>query len=525
MKNQYNINRNREPLTPEDVQKGQDFDAFMKAYAARPKPFYKTTTFYASVAAVGVVIGVGSFLLFSGNDKPEASQAFVQAPLAGIDVKDTSYTVDAAGGGDFLYGTGSLIRVPEGAFLDSAGNTVKGKVELHYREFHDPASIFLAGIPMTYDSSGQRYHFESAGMFEITATLNGKPLRINPDQPLKVALASNTNEDKFNVYYLDTASRNWKFISKDKAMLVAFEKDTNANQQTATGPEPLAPVLPKKADKNRQSFVIRFEPKEFPELSIYKGVRFEVDENKTPYNKDDKRVQWEDVQISRNSDRQTYRVTFTKGDRSAEYQTGIVVDEKDYASAKGTYDKLYAEYQKVLEKKQHDVRNAAAALESRLMNADARRIFVNDSVLRQALAIRRSIVGNSQENMVMREFVLRDFGIWNSDCPESLPKGAEIFVKLIDSRNKKPLEVEKVFLVEKGRNAIFTYYSSALTNFKFNPDAENMLWAVTADGKLAVVGAEAFENIDTGKKEVSLTMEIQPGNLVNAAQARSVLGI
>lgn len=524
MENKYNINRNREPLTPEDVQKGQDFDAFMKAYAARPKPFYKTTTFYASVAALGVVIGVGSFLLFSGNESPKTETAFVQAPLAGINVGDTAYTFDAANGGDFLYNTGSLIRVPEGAFLDSAGNVVKGNVELHYREFHDPASIFLAGIPMTYDSAGQRYHFESAGMFEITATLNGKPLKANPAQPLKVALASNTNEDKFNVYYLDTVQKNWDFIAKDKAMLVAFEKDTAKTQNTAATASVTVPVMPKKADPKRPSFAIKFEPKDFPELAIYKGVRFEVDEAKTPYNADDKKVQWEDVQISR-AEKQAYKVTFTKGDRTAEYITGIVVSEKDFGAAQKTYEQRYAEYKAALDKRQHDDQKKVADFESRLMNADARRIFVNDSVLRRALALRRANVGSDKENMVMREFVIQDFGIWNSDCPASLPEGAQMFVKLIDSRTKKPIELSHVFLVEKGRNAIFTYYSNDLATFKFNPAAENMLWAVTNDGKLAIVSTDAFTGIDTKKKEVELTMEVQSGNLASAAEAKLALGI
>ena len=528
MENKYNINRNRKPLTPEDVQQGQDFDAFMKAYSARPKPFYKTTTFYASVAAVGVVIAIGSYVLLSGPETPKENTAFVQAPLSGINVNDTAYTVDAASGGDFFYNTGSLIRVPEGAFLDSAGNTVKGNIELHYREFHDPASIFLAGIPMTYDSAGQRFHFESAGMFEITASLNGKPLKVNPDSPLKVALASNTNEDKFNVYYLDTIKKNWDFISKDKATLVAFEKDT-ANQNTASvnpnaGSAPVVPVMPKKMDNKKKNFTIRFEPNDFPELSVYKGVRFEVDEKKTPYNPEDKKVEWEDVQISR-GEKQSYIVTFSKGEKTAEYVTAIVVDEKDYGSAKKTYDERFAAYQAALKKRQHDDQVKSDGFFSRLMNADARRIFVNDSVLRRALALRRANVGNAKEDMVMREFVVRDFGIWNSDCPSSLPQGAEMLVKLLDSRTKKTIDVSHVFLVEKGRNAIFTYYNNDLAAFRFNPEAENLLWAVTSDGKLAVVSAATFENIDTGKKEVELTMEVQPANLASAAEARTVLGI
>lgn len=528
MENKYNINRNREPLTPEDIAKGQNFDSFMKAYGARPKPFFRSSTFYLSVAAAGIVIGVGAYLLSTGTPSQQpAQQSFVQPPLANIDVKDTAFTVSGAQGGDFLYATGSLIRVPEGAFLDSAGNVVTGNVELHYREFHDPASIFLAGIPMTYDSAGSRYHFESAGMLEITATLNGKPLKVNPAQPIKVAMASATKEDKFNIYYLDTLKKNWQFIAKDKAALVAFVADT-ANVQPKTNASNLQPpVMPVKADKNVPSFAIAFDPNEFPELNAYKGVRFQVDEKQTPYDRNDKKVQWEDAQIKRNKDNRTYTVTFTKGDRQAVYVTTAVVDEVNYPAAKKTYEQRFAEYQASLlqrkekEKKEHD------ALESRLMNADARRIFVNDSLMNRAMAL--SALASKQmekEDMVMREFIIRDFGTWNSDCPSSLPEGAQLNVQLLDSRTKKPLGASHVFLVEKGRNAIFTYYSNALTEFRFNPSAENMLWTVTPDGKLAVLDTDAFSSIDPNKKGVvTLTMQVKDEPLATAEQARAALGI
>ncbi|HLG03773.1 MAG TPA: hypothetical protein VI731_09280, partial [Bacteroidia bacterium] len=115
--------------------------------------------------------------------------------------------------------------------------------------------------------------------------------------------------------------------------------------------------------------------------------------------------------------------------------------------------------------------------------------------------------------------------IWNSDCPSSLPEGAEMFVKLIDSRSKKEMTVAHAYLVEKGRNAIFTYYNNDLAAFKFNPASENVLWVVTADGRLAVFDAENFSRLDPAKKKADLVMEVQEGKLESAEQARSVLGI
>ena len=526
----YKINRNRKPLTDDDVQKGQNFDAFMKAYSAGRKPFYKKTSFIVTAITLGVVLSVGTYMLVNGDEKnTSAPTAFVNAPLENLDIPDTTYRIDAANGVVLQYNTGSVIRVPEGAFLDSVGNVVKGNVEIHYREFHDPAEIFLAGIPMTYDSAGQKFHFESAGMLEITAWQNGKMLKANPSSPIKVDMASDNDAGKFNVYYLDTVKKNWNFIAKDKALIVGFVPDS---MKTDTLPVIFSanskPIAPRKADKAKNSFVINYEPAEFPELNSYKGVRFEVDEVKTPYNKEDKKVKWEDVQILRNKDGATYTVTFTKDDLSRTYITYAVVDEKNYAEAKKLYDQRYAAYQNDLKKKQDAVRSEENKFESRLMTADAHRIFVNDTVMAWSLAkARQSNLNGDKEDMVMREFQIQNFGIWNSDCPASLPQGEQQYVKLFDSRTNKPMTVAHLYLVEKGRNAIYTFYESDLVRFQFNADAENLVWAVSPDGKLAKASGDDLKGmkykIVDGVKQYSLTMQVESEKLTSVMQAKAAL--
>jgi hypothetical protein len=255
-------------------------------------------------------------------------------------------------------------------------------------------------------------------------------------------------------------------------------------------------------------------------------MRFEVDEQKTPYNSEDKKIQWEDARIVRNSDKSTYTVTFTKGDLNRSYVTYIVVDEINYAAAKKTYDERYAAYEVALKKRNDAAQQQQKDKEGRLLNADAHRIFVNDTLAAHAMKLQAAAFAQSEkEDMVMREFVIRDFGTWNSDCPSSLPEGAEMFVKLIDSKTKKELKISHAYLVEKGRNAIFTYYSRDLAQFRFNPSSENLLWAVTSDGKLAVFSAEAFSNLDPDKKTAELAMIVSTEPIKSAQQATAALGI
>jgi hypothetical protein len=521
MKN-YDINRNRKPLSEEEIAQGQNFQSFMNAYAARPKPFYKTTTFYLSAAAFGVLLAVGGYYWSTSSDSPSAKTAFVQAPIPTLNPNDTVYAVDARQEGVYYFETGTQLTVPAGAFLDSAGSAVAGAVELRYREFHDPAAIFLAGIPMTYDSAGTTYHFESAGMFELTAYQNGKPLRANPNAPIKIALASNSQEDKFNVYYLDTTQRNWKYNSRDKAVLIAMQSDSSVAIDSSLS---VAPIAPRQADKKKPSFSIAFDPVEFPELTVYKGVRFEVDETKTPYNRADKNIDWEDVSIERNTDGKTFSVTFSKADLKRTYVTYAVVDAGNWSNAQKTFGERFAAW-----KKKRDDKNALANEQQKqrerdLASDDERRIFKNREALQRSLTLRRANVGNDQENMVMREFVVNEFGIWNSDCKSSLPEGQELFVKLLDSRSKKPIETTHVFLVEKGRNAIFTYSTSDLRTFRFNPKSENLIWAVTADGKIAVAHAEALQRIAPDAKEAEITLDVATTTATTGAQAFAQLGL
>lgn len=525
----YNINRNQEPLSDADIAKGQDFDAFMNAYAAKQPSFFKTTKFYAIAAVTGILLIGGTYMLMNSNGTAtESNPAFIQPLFAGAESPDTSFTVDAAQGGMYFNSNGSIIRVPGSAFLDSAGNPVSGTVELRYKEFHDPAKIFMAGIPMTYDSAGTQYNFESAGMIDISAWQNGKPLRVNPDSMIHVAIVSNSDEERFNTYYLDTAAKKWEYVNDAKAVVFNPPSNDSANKATVVTSITDPPVAPKIAEKGKPSFAIAFDPAEFPELVTYKGVRFEVDENQTPYNKEDKKVQWEDVVIKRVKNKDHFKVTFTAGSREAVYITQPVVDEKDFAAAKKSWEERYAAYEQGVKQREANEKAQAAAMQKLMEDQDRHRIWVNDTLAERARQMR--VAANmqyTQESMVMREFIISDFGMWNSDCPMSLPQGMQIFAKT-DRGDGKPLDAGKVFLVQKNINALYQYYS--LNAFQFDTLAQNMLWAVTKDGRLAVCNTDDFnaaiEKMKAGKAtEAVFKFEVSSTPVKNGIEARNMLGI
>ncbi|MEW6467362.1 MAG: hypothetical protein AB1458_00470 [Bacteroidota bacterium] len=134
---------------------------------------------------------------------------YVQPPFKGIDVPKSYYAVNAAAGGIFKTASGSAVSIPPMAFVDAAGKPVFGKVSVSYREFRDVADLIACGIPMTYDSGGTVNHFESAGMFELLASQNGKEVFLSKDKKIGIDYASSSASADFNFYSFDDTQGNW----------------------------------------------------------------------------------------------------------------------------------------------------------------------------------------------------------------------------------------------------------------------------------------------------------------------------
>ncbi|HEU4718219.1 MAG TPA: hypothetical protein VFU15_10310 [Bacteroidia bacterium] len=514
----YTIKRNREPLTPEDVRKGKDFGSFMNAYAVRKKPFYTKNWFLSSLSVAALAAGIITMNIKNAEQPVFPLQsAFISPPLNGIDIADTVFTVKPGQGGNFFSDNGSFITVPANAFLDSAGKTVDGNVELHYRELPDPASAFLAGIPMTYDSAGARYHFRWNGMMEIYAFCNGKPLKADPQHPVLVSLPAEKEQMQYGTYYLDTIQKAWTYKGRNDWNFAALVSDTSGAAglpvKQDAGNDQLLP--PRKANRSRHSFAIKFDPQEFPELAIYKGVRFEVDETKTPYRGSDAKVKWEDAVVTKNRNADTYTITFTRGVLEKSYVAYPVVGETDYAAAKKLYEEKYSEYLQ-------GTRNGAVPHFA--LSPGARAVFTSDSCFAQALALHNAHSGTNEHAMYMRAFTVSDFGIWMAGVPQNLPQGATTSLSLKDGRTKKELVTNRVYLVEKGTNALFTYDAAGLADFTYDPAQENSIWAVTADGKPAVFYPGDFKTLGTSEKKTGITMRVPAQKISNAAQAMTVLG-
>lgn len=555
MKN-FRINKNRPPLSDADLTSGKDFGQLMKTYSAMKTPFYKTAKFWFGGTAA-LVTAVAAVLLLSkvtnNNDGKQPVTAsvtnFINPPIAAANISSAMYLIEAGKDSVLSYVSGSQIMVPANAFLDENGQVVSGQVELSYREFHNSADVFLAGIPMTYDSAGETFHFETAGMMEIAAKQNGKNLRTNPNAIIQVKMVSAKQDDRFNTYFLDTTNKRWEYLSQGNyvkqqqqpAPKTPLAKSNNKGKQQLTGDEALKqqseeyrklcdavtqvetekPVAPKKLEKKKSRFSIKVDEKEFPELAAYNNLKFEV-VNEAEYDSKKADVLWEDVQLKRIDASQNYEIMFSKGNTHYSVTATPAMEEKDYEAAKKVFDQKYKEYEVKLAERKAEQEKLKEELIARSKAIEEK---IQKEIEAQQQRIKDYEAALQQSSLFYRMFSVQNFGTWNCDQPQRLPTGASVVASFVDRNTGKQLDLQTAYLVEPGRDIMFSYYPGNFNTFRFNPTAENLVWGVTSNQKICVMKREEFRSAAKKDGKATFAMEVLDKKFSNTDEVKDYLGI
>ncbi len=542
------ININRPEISSAEIAKRKNFDSVLKQ--AKPmgaKPMIKKFWFLSSVVAVTIAV-ITTVVLVNQNKTTENNQPLVankisnsdslalqvfykeqeakpciNPPLEGLNVDYTSYKVIAEKGATLDFKTGSKITIPKNAFTDEKGNVLKGEIELRYREFHDAADFFVSGVPMTYDSAGVRYQFESAGMMEILAYQNGKKVNVAPKKEIAIEMASNASDTRFNLYKLDTMANNWSCLGKDKVVVksegtkeaatnttpVDVEKIQKAPEYVAletkkveikkekeiqmaalpkSAPEPIKPTQVK---KGKYTFNLEVDANEFPELSVYKGLLFEVgDENKN-FNKSMYEITWDEATIKEGSKNgEKYNLTLKKGLKKYDLVVYPVFEGKNYETAMKTFQEKFTKYKKTLDVRIAEEKRVEEVYQAKITEWQRKQAELVRAYEQKQVEAYKQMETNQK---VMRMFTVSSFGVYNSDCAQKYPKGILCTASLKNDL-KKDLVCYEVYLVDKERNALFTYSRNPVINFSFNPNSKNMLWTVE-NGVLYWLKPEQFSSM------------------------------
>ncbi len=443
----------------------------------------------------------------------------------------TIYKVIAEKGASLDFKTGSKINVPKNAFVDKAGKVLKGEIELRYREFHDAFDFFVSGIPMTYDSAGVRYQFESAGMMEMLAYQNGEPVNVAPDKSINVSLASDYPATDYNLYKLDTLQNNWSCLGKDKVV-------TQSTQGTKAVPTPntaqvkkteeyqtienkivevqkekevklselskntMIPKKPEQVKKERYSFDLDVDAKEYPELALYKGVLFEVGAENKNFTSDMYNITWEEAIIKEGPKKgDNYLLTLKKAKTKYDIVVYPVFEGKNYDVAMKDYQDKFAKYNVTLEKRKVEEKKIEEAYQAQIASLKKQQEDLERKWAEQQ-ANQFKLMSNQEK--VQRMFALNSFGIFNCDRPSAYPKGA-VCTASLNNEQKTKLICYEVFLVDREKNALFTYAKNPVVNFAFNPQSKNLLFT-SENGILYYLKPEQFNEIKEGGALCDLKM-------------------
>lgn len=496
------------------------------AKAIRQRLVIKRWVTWGSLAAaciIGILIYNNRPSSTAINNLPSSpaemvKQLFINPPLPVANVPYHRYQFEAERGDTIVYPSGSVICFPASSLVDKAGNLVKGTVTVTYREFADPLDFFVSGIPMSYDSAGQKYIFESAGMCELNAYQNNAPLFVNQAAQPQINLSCINSNRVQNVYFLDTVKRSWQFTGKDSITAVRTLAKTNpaANiqsvEQTVSTVE--KPVKPIRSSEDKQHFSIEIEPGSFEELQSYNGLKFEV-MDESNYNRSDANEQWEDVKLTRTNTAGIYDVRFSRPGRTVSYKVRPVLEGTDYDNALKIFEEKNKNYQAALKnrlskekdfcdsieilRKKIEAQNEIDFAENERMN---KLIITRNKKLRE---IKKKLLEQSLNDIqnrlqqtndrflfarytdktqsdassraeIIRTFRVPNFGTWNCDQP-ILPKNTIPIVAEFRNYSGNIIQLQYITLVREAFNGI---QDQIVENnlIAVEPEKQNMLWAV-----------------------------------------------
>jgi len=535
----FKIIRNREPLSSQEITKQMNFKNFISGHAAASSTFFSLKTSLI-MGVGGVAVAVAAFLaITNSNDRKkqsnETTRTFVSPPIPQLDVKSEDLMISGNSDTTINYLSGTKVFIPANAFNDKDGKPVDGPYKISFREFHDQIDQLLSGIPMSYDSAGTKYQFESAGMFDINGSKDGEPIFIKEGKELAVEMPSTNLNNNFNVYYLDTIAKNWSYDKDNSQNNIALAAgiDTMVHKRYHTGVRNM--FVPKESNPLLDNILIDFDKEEFPELAIFTGIKFEFVDRSAKGNKGANKT-WEDAEVVR-QEHGRYLVNFTKGDEKQSFVTVPVLDKKDLEKTFAEYDKIRIQrisklktisdslnnLRRLFEIEQKAHKNANEGINAFIQKGkfmDALNEYCDDKTM--------GLI--TRQGTMSRMVLVRKFGIYNFDCIESA--WGNTFVntqgkKTINAtyyfeNDKTKLSIDAAFIIKRDFNGTFAISPKEIRKFPVNIASEADILVIITDKKeLLFIKDEEFKAMDYSKADVSFALHKAPAGINTPGELRN----
>jgi hypothetical protein len=262
------------------------------------------------------------------------------------------------------------------------------------------------------------------------------------------------------------------------------------------------PSEPLKLSKERYAFNIDVDPKEFPELAVFKNVVFEVSPENTNFNREMYNITWDEVTVKEGTKKgQNYWLNLKKGSQKQDLLVYPVLEGKNYEKAQAEYQGKLDKYTLALEKRKFDEKLIELDYKQKLESLKKQQKQVE---LKWKANMEREFAATETEQKVKRMFAINSFGVYNCDNPLAFPTGVTTKANLLNEKNEKVMCYE-VYLVDRAKNALFTYTKNPIVKFSFNDQTKNVLWTVD-NGVLYWLKPEQFADIKGSEEVCNLKM-------------------
>lgn len=397
----------------------------------------------------------------SNNPKLETSFAKqeITPPFKALDVDFNQFNVENSKSQKLQLDNGTSIEIPANTFVDKNGQPVTSPVNIQYREFHNAAEILASGIPMKAFYNGEEGIMQTAGMFEINATVDNEEVFIADGKEVTVNMASNVDGDNYDFWLFNRGEGNWE--NKGASTPQPNTQKANAQKALASMEKITAPTPPVKFDKKKPVLNFDLNLDGFPELKNMKNIFWQY----TGKGENPQKAKWIFQEQWATAD-------IKKGKRANEYTLVLKNDKRNFSTSVCP-SQSGSDFNKAMAKYDEEMK----AYKSNALTIDEKKNFMN----RQAEFV--------------RSFNINQMGIYNYDILLKNPDNF-LFAANFDFGPDVPKAHSKVnvYLITNDGRSVVAFPFSDRKRFGFNPDVDNQLIAILPNNKIATFDQEDFED-------------------------------
>ena len=385
---------------------------------------------------------------------------------------------------------GTLIDVPSGSFSNEKN------VTLEFKDLSDPMTVFASQISMDYDSLGTKYHFQSGGMFELTATSGSATASLVDNAAIQVSYPTITADDGMNQYRYNVETQDWKYDSTMPLDQLEGACETHqvdfTNQHTSQNTPPAmanfqsevdailggVPDEPELASATRYKFNFDFDEADFPELTGFADVMFQAKDSR--FKRSFYEKSWDSVELKKG--KLGYSIVLKDGSIEEQFNVMPVLQKEAYETAFAKYEQAKSDAEAKVDK----LAEAQTAHEDWINDVRSRKSEYTFVSRDKAKVITNFLVADLDQKTLYRTFNLPSLGVVNCDKAFQFPKGTGIQADFVGNTDDGLIRFAQVQLIEMDSPSYATYQMGEYQDFRYRKGKQNLILAVNHEGRIAV---------------------------------------